>query len=273
MAAPDDFNAEAIRAALLAAGLDRPIYYHEQTGSTNDDARRLAEAGAPSGALVVAASQTAGRGRGGRAWRSAPGASLALSVILRPEAVPANPPGGFTMLGGVAAAEAIEAVTGLPAELKWPNDVLLRRRKVCGVLAETAWIGDRLAYAVLGIGVNVRRGSEPAPEAALFPATSLEAEAGRTIRRLDVLVELVHRLEAWANPLSRPLSRATSLIAAWEARLAFQGEPVWVDTPQGRLEGLVAGVTPEGGLLLRLPDGATTRVMTGDVHLRPASGE
>jgi len=281
------FNSDSIQAALKSAGLERPLHFFDRTGSTNDDAHHLAEAGAPAGTLVIAGEQTAGRGRAGRLWRSPPGASLSMSLILRPQGLPLASLGTLAMLGGLAAAEALEVATGVKTELKWPNDVLLNRRKVGGVLVETAVAGDRLLYAVVGIGVNVGRGAEPPPETVTFPATSLEAEAGRPVGRLEVLLELVRRLELWSTWLDHvqsashvprmqlpgsdadPESVSPDLAAAWQARLAFKGETVQVETPEGLRQGIILGVTPEGALKLRLPMGEILTVASGDVRLRP----
>jgi len=215
-------------------------------------------------ALVVAEEQTAGRGRGGRTWFSRRGAALAFSLVLRPEPAEQEFVARFTALGALGCAEALEGLP-LPAEIKWPNDVLIRQRKVCGILAEAVWQGKTAQGVVLGIGVNVRPEAVPPPEGLNFPATSLEAEAGRVIERLPLMRAILLGILHW-----RPRLGTSSLLQAWEELLAFRGQPVEVHSEgrpaqTGRLEGL----DPDGSLRLRSPEGAAVSVQLGEVHLRP----
>ena len=149
-----DLSAEAIAAALTTRRLGRPVLYFRRTGSTNDVAHERAAAGTAEGLLVIADEQTAGRGRLDRRWWAPPGSSLLMSLLLRPS-LPPSQVGQLTMCLGLAAVEAIEAVTGLRPALKWPNDLLLNGRKLGGMLSELRLDGEQVAYAVLGLGINV----------------------------------------------------------------------------------------------------------------------
>jgi BirA family biotin operon repressor/biotin-[acetyl-CoA-carboxylase] ligase len=264
-AMPEPFHAQTLLHGLTGLRFGHPVYLYRQIGSTNDEARRLAEAGAPEGLLVVAEEQLAGRGRAGRRWQTLPGASLAFSLVLRPPIPPALAT-RLVMLAGVAACEAIELVAGLPAALKWPNDVLAGGKKAGGILLETGLALDRLDFVVLGLGLNVSQA--PPPEGLDFPATALEAEAGRPVDRLRLLRAVLDRLERLY-----PLAGAASddqLFALWQRRLVWLGQPVRVRTPDGELTGEAQGVDGTGALLVRVHGGEVRRVLAGDVRLRPA---
>jgi len=252
--------------SLAGLRLGQPVFFYRRIGSTNDEAKRLAESGAPEGSLVIAEEQTAGRGRSGRKWLTPPGTALALSLILRPGSprLPAEQAARLNMLAGLAVCEAIEAVTSLRAALKWPNDVLVAKKKAVGILVESVFAGQRLDYVILGIGVNVS--FNPPPEQVQFPATCLAAEVGREVDRLSLLKILLTRLEARYRSAS-PMT----LYADWRARLTMMGEPVIIQTAAGDQPGRMEDVTPDGALILKLDSGETLRVLVGDAHLRPAA--
>lgn len=241
----------------------RAARYFASIGSTNDEAKRMAEAGEAEGLLLIADEQTAGRGRLGRQWSTPAGRAIAMSLVLRPR-LPASRIGALTMLGGLAVARALELELGLLPQLKWPNDALLSGKKVAGILVEAAWSGEGLDFAVLGIGINVLRGSHPPPAEALFPATSVEAEAGRAIGRAGLLAAVVAQIDEWY-----PRLESSELRDAWSERLAFKGQSVRVSTPTGEVTGKELGVDVTGALILETEGGKTTRVMAGDVRLRP----
>ena len=235
----------------------------EKTGSTNDIALAWAADGAPDLALVFADEQTSGRGRGSRRWFTQPGTALAFSLILRPSLVEARSVPLFSGLGALAVCEALEKV-GLHPEIKWPNDVLLRRRKVCGVLAEAVWQGDKADSIILGIGVNVKPDAVPPIDQLNFPATSVEAELGKVVDRLVLLKDVLQAILHW-----RGLLTADNFTTAWENHLAFRGERVEIlaeGVPPGT--GQVDGLERDGSLRLRSDDGQIFTVQFGEVHLR-----
>ncbi len=161
---------------------------------------------------------------------------------------------------------ALERVFGLEAKIKWPNDVLVGGRKLSGVLVEAVWLGQELSAAVLGIGINVARESEPPAGELLFPATSVEAALGRSVDRWALLHAVIGSLLDWLQRLEGP-----EFLRTWEARLAYRGQPVRVFREGGAaLEGELLGLEEDGALRLRLPTGALMRIQAGDVHLRPA---
>ena len=261
------FHAEELLHYLSGLRFGHPIYLFRTIGSTNDEAKLLADSGAPEGLLVIAEEQTAGRGRTGRTWITPLGQALAISLVLRPSLLPVEQGTQLTMLAGLAVCQAVEQVTGLHPQLKWPNDVLLSGKKVAGLLVETALRGDQLDYAVLGLGLNVN--FAPPPEAVDFPATSLQAEAHAELDRLPLLHAILERLEALYPQVG---ASDQALYQAWSARLAMVGEPIVVRTAEGDQSGVLEGVTPEGALLLKQADGQTLKLLAGDVRLRPARG-
>lgn len=244
--------------------IGRTIFYFTETGSTNDIAARHAELGAPHGTTVVAAAQSAGRGRMGRIWSSPPGAGLYLTVIVR-ETLMAR---YLTLAGGVAVASGISTATGLPVEIKWPNDVVTRgtagpskRRKLAGVLAEASSAADGVLYVLLGIGINVRRASHP-PEVA-DRATSIETELGRDVEPGPVLGETLAALAFELALLAK--GDALSLLSRWRALApSAHGSPVAYDAPDGRRSGVAAGLADDGALLVRTASGLE-RVISGEI--------
>jgi BirA family biotin operon repressor/biotin-[acetyl-CoA-carboxylase] ligase len=197
---------------------------------------------------------------------------LAVSLVLRPEALLAAHPGGIgdwlprlAGLGALVVCDGLESRYGLQPEIKWPNDVLLRRRKTAGVLAEAHWQAGQLQAHILGIGVNVALGYLPPESELAFPATCIECVLGRPVERWDLLRVILERLIDWRTRLAEP-----EFLSAWEGRLAFRGEKVWLSRGEGKgIEGEVLGLTPEGSLRLRLADGEERSFHFGEVQLRP----
>lgn len=242
------------------------LRFFEQIDSTNAEALRWLDSGAPDGALVIADGQTAGRGRLSRRWVTLPGSALAFSVIFRPRPAELEHPGLFSPLGALAVAQALEVGYGLQPQVKWPNDVLLDGRKVCGILAETAWTGQRLDGLVVGIGINVLPGAVPPSEDLLFPAVSVEEALGASLAREDLLRASLAFLFAWRERLSSP-----HFLQAWEARLAYRWEAVQVESAGSEpVRGTLVGISTAGDLRLVLSSGEEVHIYAGDVRLRPA---
>ncbi|MCU0502356.1 MAG: biotin--[acetyl-CoA-carboxylase] ligase [Anaerolineae bacterium] len=256
-----DLSAETIMAALTTRRLGRPTRFFPRIGSTNDVAHELAAAGAAEGLLVLADEQTAGRGRLDRSWWAPPGASVLMSLLLRP-ALPTHRAGQLPMCLGLAAVEELEAVTALHPALKWPNDIVWEGRKLGGMLSELRADGERFDYAVLGLGINVNMTfDEPAAGDLAATAVSLRTIVGRPVDRAALVIALLERCEAWYERL---LS-GESLHEAWAARLDTLGRQVVVALPTGTLTGVAVGVTPEGALIVRRPDGTDETIWAGDV--------
>jgi BirA family biotin operon repressor/biotin-[acetyl-CoA-carboxylase] ligase len=266
------FSDETIAHALTGIEFVRRIEYRFKVGSTNDIAKQLGAEGAPEATLVIADEQTAGRGRLGRAWWSPAGTVIAMSLLLRPT-FPLLRAHRLTMLAGLAAAGAIEQVTGLRVGLKWPNDVVIekdagRKRqeaiflKLGGILSEASIAGEAIEFAVVGLGLNINvdfRG-----RADLLEATSLMMELGHEVDRLVILRALVERFAARYAVIERD----EQLHADWSARLTTLGRQVVARRGDESIEGLAEGVDESGALLIRADDGALRRVDAADVTLR-----
>jgi BirA family biotin operon repressor/biotin-[acetyl-CoA-carboxylase] ligase len=255
----DVLTPDRVAAGLGTCWLGRRIFYHESTGSTNDEARQLALAGTPEGTLVLAEEQTAGRGRLQRPWVAPPGQALLFSLVFYPSGVPQDA-FALTMLSSLACMQAVLSQTGLRPAIKWPNDLLLEGRKLAGILSELGQAGERY-YAVVGIGLNVNVDFSPWPELGR-QATSVGAVLGHPIPRLPLLQEILRRLEARYDQLRA----GQSPYEEWVANLATLGRQVRIVTAEETLEGLASSVDPDGALRLDLPDGTTRRVIVGDVE-------
>jgi BirA family transcriptional regulator, biotin operon repressor / biotin---[acetyl-CoA-carboxylase] ligase len=239
------------------------FHHFDTIGSTNDEAKRLAMLGEPEGTVVTAETQTAGRGRSGRAWVTPHGSAIAMSLILRPK-VPALHTLQVSLLGGLAVLEGIQRLVSLPLQLKWPNDVLVNGKKVAGILAEAAYSGDQLEYVVLGMGVNVNGGPPPDLQVE-YEATSLAAEWGDSSDR-DALMRSI--LAAFV--MHYPALGTPALANTWLQHLAMRGQPVRVTGMTESVTGVLEGVTGDGSLVVRTEDGGVRTFLTGDVHLREA---
>jgi len=244
--------------------------------STNDEAMRWAEEGAPDMSLVVANEQTAGRGREGRIWHTVSGASLAFSLILYPLKSETTLLPRLTALGALAVQSALHRCYGLTAQIKWPNDVLLDRKKVAGVLAEAHWSGDNLKTVILGVGVNIASDSiRFVPSQGAFPPTCMEAVLGYPVDPSTLLHEILVDMTYLRSRLD-----VQEFMQAWERNLAFHGEWVQIfradgllqQDPRGTIEeGRVVGLAPDGSLKLRDRAGELIEIQFGEVRLRPVS--
>jgi len=255
----DSLSPAAITDNLKTRFIGQKIVYYPRLTSTMDVARREAWQGAAEGTVVVADEQMAGKGRVKRVWLS-PGGSIALSVILYPDTACLP---DLVMLSSLAAARSIEAVTGLEAQIKWPNDILVNGKKVCGILLENDWRGKKAAYAIIGIGINVNFRLADFP--GILPvATSLADETGREVSRLALVRALLTEMER----LYLALPDGDSVYREWRARLVTLGRRVRVETGGVVLEGTAESAARDGSLLLRHPDGSSTQIVAGDVRLR-----
>lgn len=249
--------------------LDEPDGWHlhllAETPSTNTIALEMAAAGAPHRTVVLADSQTEGRGREGREWRTPRGSAIALSVVVRPDSGPEWWP-WIGLVAALAVREAIEHACGVAGRVKWPNDVLLNGRKVAGVLTETRWHPLHLDQraVIVGIGVNVNNRAAALPESFSASATSILDAAGAITNRNRLAAAMLNRLAREVDDLPHSID---ALKARWTVASATSGHQVTVSTPTGLLEGADEGLDPLGRLVVRTRDGRVAAVHTGDVLL------
>jgi BirA family transcriptional regulator, biotin operon repressor / biotin---[acetyl-CoA-carboxylase] ligase len=277
---------QAIEAARDRLGrLASAVYFYLTIGSTNDAAASLAAirsaidvlaipdvapdpivvSSDPEGIVVIANEQTAGRGRRGHTWFSAPGSGLYVSVVLMPLRATVDPPRAIrllTLAAGVALSEGINLATGLEVDLKWPNDLYIGRRKLAGILAEGAVSGSIVDPIVLGYGINVGRAAYPADLA--DRATSLEQELGRGVERETLLVETLASLSRWYDDLLA--GRFDDILDAWRRRApsAFGARVKW-PVPFGDQSGITTGIDDQGALLVRTAD-RTEAIVAGELQ-------
>jgi BirA family biotin operon repressor/biotin-[acetyl-CoA-carboxylase] ligase len=263
---PDDLSVETIQANLPTQVFGRAAHFYRQIGSTNAELKRLADQGAPEGALLLADEQLAGRGRFDRAWYAPPGSSLLTSLLFRPQFLPPSLAQQLTMLCSLAMAGAIEAETGLSIGLKWPNDLVFGNRKLAGVLTEVSLVGDRLDWAVVGVGLNVNLdfSNSSAQVTPVEGATSLQMIVGRPVSRLNLLRAYLAGVERQYEALRG----GDSPHQAWAARLVTLGQPVTVSAPGLTFEGIAERVSEDGSLWVRRDNGRLEPVSAGEVTLR-----
>jgi BirA family biotin operon repressor/biotin-[acetyl-CoA-carboxylase] ligase len=240
------------------------IRYFERIGSTNDEALAWAARGVPDFSIIVADEQTTGRGRMGRKWFTPPGSALAFSLVLRLNEAEKERISLFSGLGSLALVDALASFQ-VEARIKWPNDVLINRRKVAGLLVESVWMGNEIDSVVLGMGINVTPASVPADENLNFPATCVHAEGPLQPERLSLLHATLAAFSA-----RRAAIPTETFIRDWENALEFRGENVrvWVGDGQ-QTQGQIEGLETDGSLRLCLPNGHLQVIRYGEVHLRP----
>lgn len=265
VSAPDALHADDLRARLgSTSGIGRDIQVFRQTTSTNDIAEKLAHDRVQEGVAVFAEAQTSGRGRLGRRWLSPAGKGLWFSVLLRPPWTPRES-ARITILGATALARAVREIAGDAPEIKWPNDILLRGRKLAGILMELAAEPDRIRHVVLGIGVNVNQTAGDFPADLRSSATSLRIESGRPVDRSALAVAVLRHLE---RDYRRSIEGQFDAVASdWESLCSTLGQDVAIRVGTRLAQGRAEAVDADGALLLRTEHGRLERITGGDVTL------
>lgn len=263
VSAPDRPFPWEVRAGLRTKRFGQQAHFFETTGSTQDACRALADAGAPEGTLVVAETQSAPRGRLGRAYVTPPG-GLWFSLLLRPERAPEEII-LLSLVAAVAVHGAVQEGTGLRPTVRWPNDLLLDGRKIAGILIELQSEQDALRYVILGVGLNVNVRAEDFPAGLRPIATSLLEALGHEVPRVALLQRLLERLEAQYD---RYLAEGPEpVLEAWLRLPNILGQRVTVYAPGETWSGRATGLDHEGALLVQADDGGMRRVLAGDVRL------
>ncbi|HXN06986.1 MAG TPA: biotin--[acetyl-CoA-carboxylase] ligase [Nitrospiria bacterium] len=255
---------ERIFRSLSGERFGRDIVYLKSVDSTNQIAKSFGQRKKEEGALIIAESQTGGKGRMGRVWHSPPFLNLYFSLLLTPPVSPRQA-GWITLLSGAVLAEAVEAETGLRPEIKWPNDLLLGGNKFAGILTELQTAGDKIDQVILGIGINVNMMRFPAELAET--ATSLERELKAPVDRERLLVRVLSNLEQKIDAFYR--NGPGEAAEAWSRRSGTLGRKVIVEQSGGPLEGMAVALDPTGGLVIEKEDHTRVTIYAGDIiHLR-----
>lgn len=262
--APDKLYRDELMELLHSLIIGRNIVYRETVGSTNELAKELAQKGAEDGTVIIAEEQTAGKGRMGRQWFSPAGKGLWFSVILKPEISPVDAP-KLTLVSAVAVAKTLREL-GIPAGIKWPNDILIHDRKLAGILTEMNAEFDRVHYLVVGMGVNVSLGNESLPAELSDIATSLEDHTKSDCSRIQVLASLLNNLDAVYRDFSE--GRFAQILTQWKEMSITLNRTVRIVNIGDIDEGIAFDIDEEGALLLMKENGTLKRIMSGEVSLR-----
>ena len=270
LAEPDVLLADDLLARLgKTRVIGRDIRVFEQTTSTNDVIEKLARDGVREGVAVFAEAQTRGRGRLGRRWISPRRKGLWFSILLRPALRPQEAT-QLTVASATALRRAIEQQTGLPAQIKWPNDILAGGKKVAGILTELSAEPDRVRHVILGIGVDVNLSPGEFPPELRKQATSLKIEAGRAIARAELATAILQELDADYARISK--GGFAKVADEWEAHGQTIGRNITIQVGDRRLRGRAESLDDDGALLLRTEHGHLERITGGDVTLEKSSG-
>lgn len=250
-----------IKDNLKTAGFGQKLYYFQRSGSTSDQLKELAVGGSPEGTIIIAEEQKSGRGRSGNTWYSPPGVGLYFSLLLRPRVNPIKLQ-GLTLALGCSAAKTLEDVSGLPVEIKWPNDLYCKGRKLGGILSESSLRDGLVDTVVIGLGLNLN--NQMLPLELCETATSLELESGRHIFREDLLIALLTSLEN--DHLKFREQGLSGFSGELKARFFLNRKWVMISGDDGRIQkGVVTGFDAQGALLLLDQDGQTICCSSGTV--------
>lgn len=262
------FGQHELESRMATRWAGRPVLFFESVDSTNLQAKREAENGCGQGTLVVTDMQTAGRGRRGRAWSSPPGTNVYFTLILKPEYQP-DEASMVTLVMALAVAEGIRAGCGVEAGIKWPNDIVVEGKKVCGILTEMSVERDYIHYVVVGAGINV--GLQDFPPEVAPKAVSLEKVCGRKIARASLVADVTRAFEDYYDIFEREHSLA-GLMGQYNSLLVSLGREVCILDPRGEYRGISRGINEKGELLVELADGSVTAVYAGEVSVRGIYG-
>ena len=269
ISAPDRLLPEEIKAGLNTRVLGQEIIHHQEAFSTQETAKSQAVQGAREGTVVVAETQSGGRGRIGRGWTS-PSGGIYLSIILRPNIKPTEAL-RLPLIAGIAVARAIEKLIDLKPKLKWPNDIIIDDLKTGGILTEMSAEVDRLDWVIIGIGLNVNTPRKAFPPEVEGIATSLREVKGTDIPRIKLLQHILTELESLYDDFHQ--RGFESLRQQWKALSNTIGEPVRVISGTEETTGRAVDIDLDGALILQRDDGIRERIIAGDVSLRKISNE
>jgi BirA family biotin operon repressor/biotin-[acetyl-CoA-carboxylase] ligase len=260
---PDVLHADDLMSRLgKTRVIGRDIHVFQETTSTNDIIEKFARDGVKEGVVVFAESQTKGRGRLGRKWASPSKKGLWFSILLRPDLRP-HETTQLTVASATALRRAIETQTSLKPEIKWPNDILIRGKKVAGILTELNAEVDRVKYVIIGIGVDVNLNSRDFPPELKKIATSLKIELGKTISRAELAVTILREFDADYRRICS--SEFEDVAEEWEKHCKTIGEEVVIRTGAREIRGRAESLAEDGALLLRTEHGRPERIVGGDV--------
>ncbi len=264
---PDLVTADELNSILKTSWAGKTVIYEEKLVSTNQTAKVLAEQGAGHGTLVVAERQTAGKGRRGREWHSPKGSGIWMSILLRPDIRP-DKASMLTLVAAMAVYDAISSrIQG--CSIKWPNDIIIDGRKVCGILTEMSSEPDHIHYVVIGIGINVN--TEDFPEDIAGVAASMHTASGQYFKRSEMITDVLQTFEIYYDRFMET-SDLSELMEEYNKRLINYGQRVYIEERGRKYDGIAEGIDREGCLLVRRDDGMVVQVISGEVSVRGVLG-
>ena len=258
------WNLEVLEKSLAGTLIGRPLYYYPEIGSTNDETFRLGIAGAPEGTAVIADSQTEGKGRLQRIWHSPLGSNIYTSILLRPKFAPDQAP-QISIAAGVAVAEILSEYCPGQVQLKWPNDVLLNKKKVSGILAQMQASANGIDFVVLGFGINVNIGYNQLSQDIRIIATSLAIETGREIDRLELIISLYENIAKWYKELTQ--RGFDAIKEKWLNLAPMISHNVQVMFQDEVVSGKALGLDDDGSLIILTANNETVKVSAGDATI------
>lgn len=265
---PDSISNIELTSRMTSTWAGKRIHYTRETGSTNDDAIKLADAGREHGLLVVTENQVNGKGRRGRSWETEDKAAIFMSLLLRPELKPDQAP-MLTLVMALSVADVLSKLTDLDVKIKWPNDILVNKKKVCGILTEMSTKPDGINHVVIGVGINVNNSMFPME--LMDKATSLMMETGNRWSRADIIISVMDHFEYYYD-LFISCGDLSALVTLYDGYLVNKDKKVRVLDPQGEFEGTAEGINDYGELIVQKDEGGYTRVSSGEVSVRGIYG-
>lgn len=252
---------DQIQPYLKTKRFGQTIYAFDTIDSTNTYAKLLTSGGCSEGTLVIAEEQSQGRGRAGRSWFSEKGNNLTFSIILKPKIKP-DSIGIISLYASLAVAQSIENIAHLIPECKWPNDVLLDGKKVCGILSDGVFDNGQLSYAIVGIGINVNQTAFP--DEIIKTATSLSLSTGKNYNRVEVLAVVIGQLEILYDKIL--LGQLGEILVSWKKYCSLFGKKITIDQQGAVVSGTVITIGDDGGLILQI-DGIEKKIFAGDITI------
>lgn len=261
---PDRFSPDEIRKRLKTVTIGKELFFFDEVDSTNDVAMESGAKGQAEGLVILSEGQSHGKGRMGRTWVSPKNVNIYISILLRPDISPQFAP-AMTMMSAISTARAITEVTGLETTIKWPNDILIDKKKVSGILTEMNAEQERINYIVAGIGINVNMKKQDFPDDLRMPATSLAECLGKRVDRIELLLTLIKILEQDYEELKN--GGIKSIFRRWRKGCDILKRRIKVSLPGEEITGVAEDLTPEGGLIMRLDGGEKRIIYAGDVSI------
>ncbi|QXM07256.1 biotin--[acetyl-CoA-carboxylase] ligase [Crassaminicella indica] len=263
---PDTLDADVLEIELASKNIGSKIYHFESIDSTNNMAKKMASEGAAEGTIIIAEEQTGGRGRLGRTWVSPKGTGIWMSIILRPNIAPTEA-AKITQITAAAVASGLRKIIGEDVGIKWPNDIIIHRKKVCGILTELSAELNSVNYIVVGIGINVNMDTKDFPEEVRRIATSIKACVGRTVSRKNIVKEILHSFEELYSDFTynKNIKKSIEICKKYSVTL---GKEVKIKNKEKEVVAKAIDLTEDGQLLIKNQSGVIEKVFSGEVSVR-----